>query len=245
MDTGNRRKQIIDELMGKTVRVVVDRPIGHQHGDIVYPINYGYIPGIIAEDGEEQDAYILGVTEPISSFEGQVIGAVCRKNDCEDKLIVAPIGAEYHQAEIAEAVHFQEQYFISTVISILRRSCGVIPYRCSGGEREYLILLQNCHAWSFPKGHMDIGETEIQTALRELHEETGLSAVLDSSKKVQLEYHIPPDTRKQLILFPGEVSGDVNLQESEIIDYRWVKANELQNYLHPDTYRACSEIIDT
>ena len=108
MDT---REQIIQSLMGQLVHVEVDRPIGYVHGDIVYPVNYGYIPGVIAGDGEEQDAYILGVTEPLAAFDGRVIGAIRRRNDSEDKLIVAPDGMVFHQAEIAEAVHFQEQYF--------------------------------------------------------------------------------------------------------------------------------------
>ena len=108
MDT---REQIIQSLMGQLVHVEVDRPIGYVHGDIVYPVNYGYIPGIIAGDGEEQDAYILGVTEPLAVFDGRVVGAIRRRDDNEDKLIVAPDGMVFHQAEIAEAVHFQEQYF--------------------------------------------------------------------------------------------------------------------------------------
>ena len=90
------RNQIIMEYLGRLVHVVVDRPIGYRHGDLVYPINYGYIPDLITGDGEEQDVYILGVSEPVSAFDGQVIGAVRRKNDCEDKLVVAPAGMVYH-----------------------------------------------------------------------------------------------------------------------------------------------------
>ena len=115
MNNREQRDQIISQWMGKSVHIEVDRPIGYRHGDIVYPINYGYIPGVIAGDGEEQDAYILGVTERLSSFDGYVIGAVRRENDCEDKLVVAPDGMLFDQAQIAQAVHFQEQYFVSTV----------------------------------------------------------------------------------------------------------------------------------
>jgi len=113
MDT---RKQFIQDMLGKRVHLIVDRPIGYLHGDILYPVNYGYIPGILAGDGEEQDAYILGVSQPVSSFDGRVIGAVCRKDDCEDKLVVAPEGMLLHQGQIAQAVHFQEQYFDSYII---------------------------------------------------------------------------------------------------------------------------------
>ena len=135
------RDQNVQEFLGKQVHVVVDRPIGYRHGDIVYPLNYGYIPGIFAGDGEEQDAYILGIDEPITEFDGQVIGAIRRKNDCENKLVVAPAGKRYHQGQIAKAVHFQEQYFDHTIDALFRKSCGVIPYRWIGNEKEYLILI--------------------------------------------------------------------------------------------------------
>jgi 8-oxo-dGTP pyrophosphatase MutT (NUDIX family) len=240
----DRRNQIVSELMGKMVHVVVDRPIGYQHGDIVYPVNYGYIPGVLAGDGEEQDAYILGVAEPLASFDGQVVGAIRRKNDCEDKLVVAPVGMVYHQGQIAEAVHFQERFFETTVDSLLRRSCGVIPFRWNRDQKEYLIVLQTNHCWSFPKGHMEAGEREEQTALRELWEETGLEVNLIPGKRVTSEYDIPPYTRKQVVLFLGVVQGNVKLQESEIVRCQWVAADALKNYLHPDTYEVCKELLE-
>ena len=237
------REQIIHSLLGQLVHVVVDRPIGYVHGSIVYPVNYGYIPGVMAGDGEEQDAYILGVGQPLETFDGRVIGVVRRRDDCEDKLIVAPDGVVFHQAEIAEAVHFQEQYFDSTIDSLVRRSCGVIPYRLADGVREYLILLQTNNCWSFPKGHMERGETEAETALRELREETGLAAELVPGARVLSEYPINRLTRKQTVLFLGEVSGDVVPQKTEVLDYRWVRAEELKDYLHPDTYAVCRQLL--
>lgn len=238
------RDQIITDNMGKIVHVVVDRPIGYQHGDIVYPINYGYIPGIIASDGEEQDAYILDVSEPLTEFDGQVVAAIRRKNDCEDKLVVAPVGSVYHQGQIAEAVHFQEQYYISKIDSLLRKACGVIPFRWNNGVKEYLILLQTNNFWSFPKGHMEPGETEEQTALRELFEETGLRARLISGKRAVSEYDMQPlARRKQVVLFLGEIEGNLVLQDTEVLNHKWVKASELKEYLHQDTYKACLELL--
>lgn len=238
-----KREKIVADLMGKHVHVVVDRPVGYHHGDIVYPVNYGYIPGVIAGDGEEQDAYILGISEPVETFDGRVVAAIRRKNDCEDKLVVAPDGLLFHQGEIAEAVQFQEQYFVTTIDSMLRRSCGVIPYRWRNGEKEYLILLQTNHCWSFPKGHMEAGETEVRTALRELFEETGLRASIIPGMRVISAYDIPPFTRKQVVFFPGEAEGEVTPQSGEVLDHKWVKAEELETYLHPDTYAACAELL--
>ena len=237
------RNQIITEHMGKFVHVVIDRPMGYQHEDITYPVNYGYIPGLLAADGEEQDAYILGVSKPVLEFDGQVVAAIRRKNDCEDKLVVAPAGMMYNQAEIAESVHFQEQYFVTTIDSLLRKSCGVIPFRWNFGEREYLILLQTNQSWSFPKGHMEPHETEEQTASRELYEETGLRAKLVSGKKAVLEYDIPPYTRKQVVFFIGEAEGDVVLQQSEALEHKWVRESELGTYLHKDTCEFCKRIL--
>lgn len=241
MDT---REQLLHEMLGKTVHVVVDRPMGYVHGDILYPINYGYIPGILAGDGEEQDAYILGVSEPISAFDGRVVGAVRRKNDREDKLIVAPDGMIFHQGEIAAAVHFQEQYFDSTVDSLFRKSCGVLPWRETAGEREYLIVFEQfSQCWSLPKGHMEAGETEAETALRELFEETGLTAQLDTSRSAAIEYSISPIVRKQVVFFPGRVSGTPRARDGEIEGFRWVKAAELKDYLFHDTAAACARLI--
>lgn len=114
----DQREQILQALMGRSVHVVIDRPIGYLHDGLRYPVNYGYLPGVLAGDGEEQDAYVLGVPEPVSSFDGQVIGVIRRHNDCEDKLVVAPEGMVLSAEQIAEAVRFQEQFFESTVESI-------------------------------------------------------------------------------------------------------------------------------
>lgn len=231
------------EMLGQTVTVTVDRPIGYLHGGTVYPVNYGYLPGTIAGDGEEQDAYILGVDEPVENFSGTVVGVIRRHNDCEDKLVVAPEGTLFHQGEIAGMVHFIEQYFVSTIDCLLRKSCGIVPFRWNGAEREFLILLQTNQCWSFPKGHMDAGETEKQTALRELREETGLTAALVPDARVELSYDVSPVTKKQVVLFLGETAGELSIQESEVKEYRWVRENELAEYLFPDSLAACMRLL--
>ena len=101
-------------MIGKIVKVIVDRPLGTCHpnySDLYYSVNYGYIPNIIATDGEEQDAYILGVNEPIKEFNGKVIAVIHRFNDIEEKWVVAPKGASFTKDEIMKQVDFQEQFF--------------------------------------------------------------------------------------------------------------------------------------
>ena len=238
------RDRLVQEILGKTVHVTVDRPIGYCHNGLLYPVNYGYIPGIIAGDGEEQDAYILGVSEPLSAFDGQVVGAIRRRNDCEDKLVVAPEGMVFHQGQIAEATHFQEQFFDTYIVSLFRKSCGVLPWRETDGKREYLIVYEQfSQCWSLPKGHMEAGETEEMIALRELYEETGLTVRLDTSKTAVIEYPISPISRKQVVFFLGQVTGIPWTREGEIESFRWVREEELQDYLFPDTVDACKKLI--
>ena len=101
-------------MLGKIVKVIVDRPLGTyhpKHKGIYYSVNYGYVEGIIAADGEGQDAYILGVNEPIKEFNGKVIAVIHRFNDTEEKWVVAPKGASFTKDEIMKQVDFQEQFF--------------------------------------------------------------------------------------------------------------------------------------
>lgn len=96
------------------VTVKIDRPLGTyhpKHKDLYYPINYGYVEGIIAGDGEEQDAYVLGVNEPMKSFTGELIAIIHRKNDVEDKWVVAPDNMFFSVQDIEKQVQFQEKYF--------------------------------------------------------------------------------------------------------------------------------------
>lgn len=104
-------------FLGKDVKIIIDRPIGFDHEGIIYTLNYGYIENLIAPDGEYQDAYVLGVDEPIDSFEGKVIAVVKRKDDIEDKLVVSDGSRSYSKEEIRQAVDFQEKDFDSEIIT--------------------------------------------------------------------------------------------------------------------------------
>lgn len=106
-------------IIGTTVTVTVDRPLGSYHPkykDMYYPVNYGYIEEIMAPDGEEQDAYILGVNEPVDKFTGKIIAIVYRKDDVEEKWVVVPDGMMVSKDEIRQQIYFQEQYYDSEIV---------------------------------------------------------------------------------------------------------------------------------
>ena len=101
-------------MLGETVTVNIDSPMGTYHPkqkDNYYPEKYGYIEGIMGGDGEEQDAYVLGVDHPVETFDGVVIAIVYRLDDIEDKWVVAPKGLKFTREVVEEQVHFQEQFF--------------------------------------------------------------------------------------------------------------------------------------
>ncbi len=84
-----------------------------EHG-FVYPVNYGYVPGVPAPDGGELDAYLLGVFDPVTEFTGRCIAVVHRTDD-DDKLIVVPDGRSYSDDQIRALTEFQEQWFSSVI----------------------------------------------------------------------------------------------------------------------------------
>ena len=94
--------------LGKEVLVKVDRKLGEKHPnfDFIYPVNYGYIPNILSEDGEEIDAYILGVCKAI----------ICRYDDNENKLIVVPRDKNYTIEQMEALLEFQERFFKYKII---------------------------------------------------------------------------------------------------------------------------------
>lgn len=111
-------KAVANDYLGKNVLVKIDRQLGSKHPKhgFMYMLNYGYIPNTISGDGEELDAYVVGVYEPVEEFEGIVIAIIHRTNDDDDKLVVAPKGVDYSDDAIRALTEFQEQFFESIII---------------------------------------------------------------------------------------------------------------------------------
>ena len=105
-------------FIGQIVEVEMDRPLGTRHPkhNFMYPVNYGYVPGTVSGDGEELDAYVLGVFEPLNNYIGQCIAVIHRVNDDDDKLVVVPEGKNYTDEEIRVLTEFQERFFESEII---------------------------------------------------------------------------------------------------------------------------------
>jgi inorganic pyrophosphatase len=103
----------VNKYIGNLVLVNIDRPVGSTHPKFgfEYPVNYGFIPYTISGDGEELDAYVLMIDEPLSEYLGRCIGGVHRVNDNDDKLIIVPEGYDLDDETIEKYIEFQEKWF--------------------------------------------------------------------------------------------------------------------------------------
>ena len=104
-------------FIGKIVDIEIDRPMGSRHPehDLIYPVNYGLVPGVSGLDGEELDAYLLGVDRPVKRFTGRCIAVIRRLDDADDKLVVVPDGEHYTDEQIRDFTEFQERFFKSSI----------------------------------------------------------------------------------------------------------------------------------
>lgn len=238
--TREERRELALSYLGRTVTLAIDRPAGYVHRKerytLTYPLNYGYIPGVLGGDGEELDVYLLGPTRPLDTFTGRIVGIIWREDDREDKLVAAPLDARPDQGEIGAAVAFQEQYYHTRIQALYPRSCGAILWR---GDRFLLLRQHRSGTWSFPKGHREPGETPRQTAVRETREETGLTVELAEDFEAEATYPLPriSGSLKTVTLFlaaaPVPQGQVLAREEQEIAEIRWVTAQEAAQLLSP------------
>ena len=191
----------------------------------------GYIS---ASNIKNTPAYIVSEKRPPEQFMGTIIGKV--NDNGTSRLIVAPPGQIYYQSNLRELLNSSGRMGDNFQLRCLyEKSCGAVVFiRRRDGIR--ILLVRNCNGkyWSFPKGHMEIGENERQTALREVREETGLAVKLYKGYRQVSDYSPFGNIKKRVIFFLAETRSDkVRIQRSEIENYVWVtfeQASRLCSY---------------
>ncbi len=105
-------------LLGCGVGILIDRPLGslHPEKNVVYGLNYGYLPGVRAMDGESLDAYVLNETEPCDRYWGWCVALVHRHDDCEDKMVVCAERTPPPLSAIVGALDRYERFFQYSVV---------------------------------------------------------------------------------------------------------------------------------
>ena len=182
----NERKELVHSFLGKTVNIKIDRPIGYVHQkdgySLTYPVNYGYIPDVIGGDGEELDVYLLGISVPVAEYTAEVIGIVHRRNDVEDKLLAVPHGMDFTKEEIAQAVHFQEQYY-DTEIELHSHACEIIrQYNKVYSDPPEKVRV-SCRAFVVDNGRLLLSQ-QVMNELRRHYADKLLDPPISRSVKV-------------------------------------------------------------
>lgn len=115
------------------------------------------------------------------------------------------------------------------------KSCGAIIISQSNDKIETLLIQMLSGHWSYPKGHVEKNETEVETAIREIKEETNLDVIIDTRFREITTYSPKPEVLKDVIYFIAFAkTTNVTVQESEVLDYKWVDINEALNYITYD-----------
>jgi bis(5'-nucleosidyl)-tetraphosphatase len=124
------------------------------------------------------------------------------------------------------------------------KSCGAVVYNFRGSSLEFLIIKhKNGEHWGFPKGHVESGESEEETALREVYEETGIKIEITSGFIHRMKYSPKVGTLKEVVYFIGaSLDKDVKCQESEIEDFRWLELKDaIDNVTHENSRKLLRE----
>lgn len=178
------------DFLSKKVTVTIDRPLGSRHPEFdkhIYPINYGYIEGVLAGDGDYLDAYVLGVYEAVETFEGIVVGIVEREDDLESKLVVAPTVEMFSHDQIKASIEFQERFYESKLYTLeyLHKALRTTVKCLIKKNDKYLLLHEYMEATPYlhlPGGGMDFLESFEDSIRREISEE--LKAEVKSYKQI-------------------------------------------------------------
>lgn len=189
-----------------------------------------------AVDGEQKTgAYVISA-RPVYDFLYGVVIAVITLADSKDiKLVVAPVNEHYYEPQIRELLSVHRNIRIGKITCLYEKSCGaVVFHRSKQGVRILFVKNHNGRYWSFPKGHIEGHESEKQTAIREIKEETNLDVELISDFRETTSYCPFGKIKKHVVFFLAQAfTDDVKIQQSEIDKYMWVdfqQAKKLCNY---------------
>ncbi len=222
-------------MLGKYVRVRVTKPMHYfdREKNISYDLNYGTVESGIDAHSPVKGAYIMGVTHRVRVFEGRVIAVLKRKIMGGIILVVAPKSKRFIVHQIEDAVAFAEKEGTYDISCLYENSCGAIVYREIHGEIRFLLIKNKRSAnWGFPKGHIERGETEKETAYREVLEEAGIHIHFLPDFRFRSEYSIQGRIEKQVVIFLATTDDTTTtIQREEIEEYLWLKFDKAMNSL--------------
>lgn len=213
-------------MLGKSVKVRITKPFNSfdSKTNTKYMLNFG-----VAEIKTEkrtfiQSACVMGINHPVNIFEGRIIAVVRHQDKRPNYIIVAPKKSRYINFEIEDAIKFLEKNRPHRLECLYESSCGAVVFKDLGNVRKFLLIKNKRSAhWGFPKGHIERGETQQQTAKREVLEETGLHINIIDGYSSTSEYKIAGKVEKRVTIFIAATTDSTTIiQPEEIEDYIWL-----------------------
>lgn len=212
-------------MLGRFVKVRVTSPMYSYNNrfGFKYKLNYGIVEDHKTRKNTVQCAYIMGINHPVRNFDGRVIAIVRRNGGKGIVWVVAPKSTRFIVNDIREAIDFAEGKNGYSIDCLFERSCGAVVYRKENGVIKYLLIRNRRSAhWGFPKGHVEPGETDEETAIREVAEETGLNIKILPGFVKKSDYTIQGKIEKSVSIFLAETTEtSYTLQVEEIEECGW------------------------
>lgn len=232
-------------MLGKFVKVRVTKPLGFFDGDsnTTYRLNFGAVESGLMPHSPVIGAYIMGINHPVHNFDGRVIATLKPSDEKGVFIIVAPKSKKFIVNDIRKALSFMfdpQNYMLDC---LFERSCGAIVFRIIGGEKRFLLIKNKRSAnWGFPKGHIEDGETDEDTARREVLEETGVRIKIIDGFKSKSEYTIQGRIEKTVLIFLATtLDTQTIIQPEEIEDYIWLNYESAFKTLNYENDKAILE----
>lgn len=212
-------------MLGKFVKVRVTSPMNsfNKRCGYKYKLNYGIIESGKTQKNTVQGAYIMGISHPVRNFDGRVIACIKRFYGKGIVWVVAPKSMRFINNEVIEAVSFAEREGNYNLECLYENSCGSIVFTNTDQGRKYLLIRNKRSAhWGFPKGHVEKGETNEETAKREVLEETGIEISIIPGFAESSEYTIQGRIEKNVVIFLSYSNKmHYKMQEEEIEECGW------------------------
>ena len=106
---------------------------------------------------------------------------------------------------------------------MMEKSCGTIPYIIKDGIIHYLLIrTKSGRHCSFPKGHVEGAESEVETAIRETFEETSLKVDINNDFRREIILHLSNGNQKTVVFFPARFDGQMPARNGDFEDYDYL-----------------------
>ena len=222
-------------MLGKTVTI-----------EILGTLSEKYLyTGHIVDGKDLRQVYITTDRELHGVINCTIIAAAIGEINSKTRLVAAPIDEIFYEPEIKQRLSITSLTY-TKISCIYEKSCGAVIYRYNEKDEARILLVKNHNGkcWTFPKGHIESGEKEEETALREIMEETGLKVEIIPGFRRISTYRPFGKIRKTAVFFLARADRSVvNRQQSEIDYYLWVSPDEaLKMCRHENDVKILKEV---